>query len=204
MEQAARATCDFYSRTHSPTACPYWDRASPGLAQLGDWRSRARRPYNEHEPVDSSAAAIVPRRVCCASARLKDDRYEVGLKVVDTRSGSPYLSRIRSIRIAFAFGLSSLMAGTRFRRGRKCARGRPRCGEITMPREVALYVLRIAGAGRIGNFCLRGPLFLEHFAQLGSVSVCLRAGFEGLAACRPRRPLRSMSWAGVVGPVFPG
>ena len=37
---------------------PYWDTGAPGLAHLGDWRDRPADPFNEHEPVDSSAAAI--------------------------------------------------------------------------------------------------------------------------------------------------
>ena len=34
----------------------YWDEGAPGLAQMGAWRERAADPFNEHEPVDSSAA----------------------------------------------------------------------------------------------------------------------------------------------------
>ena len=37
---------------------PYWDTGAPGLAALGDWRDRPADPFNDHEPVDSSAAAI--------------------------------------------------------------------------------------------------------------------------------------------------
>jgi unsaturated chondroitin disaccharide hydrolase len=56
---AARATCDFYVES---AACadgiPYWDTGAPGLSALGDWGSRASEPFNDREPVDSSAAAI--------------------------------------------------------------------------------------------------------------------------------------------------
>ena len=37
---------------------PYWDDGAPNLHKLGDWRARPAEPYNDHEPVDSSAAAI--------------------------------------------------------------------------------------------------------------------------------------------------
>src|SRR5262249_18824329 len=37
---------------------PYGDEGAPGLASLGDWRQRPADPFNEREPVDSSAAAI--------------------------------------------------------------------------------------------------------------------------------------------------
>jgi len=36
----------------------YWDDGAPGLAQMGDWRARDAEPFNEFEPVDSSASAI--------------------------------------------------------------------------------------------------------------------------------------------------
>ncbi|HVZ64608.1 MAG TPA: glycosyl hydrolase [Lacunisphaera sp.] len=58
MLEAARATCDWYI-AHTPTdGVPYWDGGAPGLAHLGDWRSRPAEIFNEQEPVDSSAAAI--------------------------------------------------------------------------------------------------------------------------------------------------
>ena len=59
MLDAARATCDFYiDQAASSDGVPYWDTGAPGLAALGDWTSRASDPFNDHEPVDSSAAAI--------------------------------------------------------------------------------------------------------------------------------------------------
>ena len=58
MEKAARATCDFYIAHTPPDGIPYWDTGAPGLANLGDWRGTPADPYNAHEPVDSSAAAI--------------------------------------------------------------------------------------------------------------------------------------------------
>src|SRR5438128_246107 len=93
MEKAARATCDFYIENTPPDGIPYWDTGAPALAQLGDWRSHAADPYNEHEPVDSSAAAIGAQGLLRLGRRLKDDRYwKAGLKVVDTLLGEPYLS----------------------------------------------------------------------------------------------------------------
>ena len=59
MFDAARATCDFY--LESATAAdgiPYWDTGAPGLAALGNWTDQRADPFNDHEPVDSSAAAI--------------------------------------------------------------------------------------------------------------------------------------------------
>lgn len=54
----ALATADYYLN-HTPTCgVPYWDAGAPGLAQMGDVNARPAEPFNEHEPVDSSAAAI--------------------------------------------------------------------------------------------------------------------------------------------------
>ena len=43
LEKAARATCDFYIENTAADGIPYWDTGAPGLAQLGDWRSRRGR-----------------------------------------------------------------------------------------------------------------------------------------------------------------
>src|SRR5262249_14691327 len=59
MLEAARATCDFYiDHAAAADGVPYWDTGAPGLEALGDWGARPADPFNDHEPVDSSAAAI--------------------------------------------------------------------------------------------------------------------------------------------------
>jgi unsaturated chondroitin disaccharide hydrolase len=57
--RAAKATCGFFI-DHGTAAdgITYWDTGAPGLAQMPDWQTRPARIDNEHEPVDSSAAAI--------------------------------------------------------------------------------------------------------------------------------------------------
>jgi unsaturated chondroitin disaccharide hydrolase len=93
MEKAARATCDFYIEHTPPDGIPYWDTGAPGLAHLGDWRSRPADPFNDYEPVDSSAAAIGAQGLLRLGRRLKDDRYwKAGLKVSETLFDEPYLS----------------------------------------------------------------------------------------------------------------
>ena len=75
MEKAARATCDFYLANTPADGIPYWDTGAPGLALLGDWRARLADPFNPHEPVDSSAAAIAAQGLLRLGRRLRDDRY---------------------------------------------------------------------------------------------------------------------------------
>ena len=55
---AARATCDHYIDVAAADGVPYWDAGAPGLAELEGWGDRPADPFNDHEPVDSSAAAI--------------------------------------------------------------------------------------------------------------------------------------------------
>ena len=76
-----------------PDGIPYWDTGAPGLAHLGDWRATPADPYNPHEPVDSSAAAIAAQGLLRLGRRLQDDGYwNAGLKVSDTLFDEPYLS----------------------------------------------------------------------------------------------------------------
>ncbi len=97
---AARATCDFYI-DHTPTCgVPYWDTGAPGLMQLGDYLSVPADPFNDVEPVDSSAAAIACQGLIRLAAVLdtrgqSDDaaRYrQAGLTTLRTLLDEPYLS----------------------------------------------------------------------------------------------------------------
>ncbi len=58
ITSAARATCDFYLANTPTDGIPYWDTGAPGMAHLHDYLFRRADPFNNHEPVDSSAAAI--------------------------------------------------------------------------------------------------------------------------------------------------
>ncbi len=58
MLKGAQATCDFFIN-HTPTnGIPYWDTGAPQLHKLGNYLDRPAEPFNDYEPVDSSAAAI--------------------------------------------------------------------------------------------------------------------------------------------------
>jgi hypothetical protein len=100
MLRAARATCDFFIE-HTPTdGVPYWDTGAPGLVYLGDYLARPADPYNQHEPVDSSAAAIacqgllrLGRRLTAAGDRQHGERYwAAGLSTLRTLLSAPYLA----------------------------------------------------------------------------------------------------------------
>ena len=97
MEKAARATCDFYIAHTPPDGIPYWDTGAPGLANLGDWRTTPADPYNQHEPVDSSAAAIGAQGLLRLGRRLQGrsllQRRPEGLRHPVRRTLSEYGSR---------------------------------------------------------------------------------------------------------------
>ena len=94
--RAARAACDHYINECSATdGLVYWDDGAPELWRLGDWRSRPADPFNEHEPVDSSAAAIAAQGLIRLGGYLGAEgaRYrQAGLTVARALLAAPYLS----------------------------------------------------------------------------------------------------------------
>lgn len=56
--EVSLAVADYYIEYTPTDGVPYWDTGAPGLALMGDYLGRAADPYNQYEPVDSSAAAI--------------------------------------------------------------------------------------------------------------------------------------------------
>lgn len=97
--KAARATCDFYIRHSTADGIPYWDTGAPGLEKIGDCYRVAADPYNDFEPVDSSAAAIAAQgllRLGKYLAAKGDDEgpryFQAGLGVAKTLLEEPYLS----------------------------------------------------------------------------------------------------------------
>ena len=98
--EVAQAVADFYLKFTPIDGVPYWDTGAPGLAQMGDYLDRPADPFNEHEPVDSSAAAIAAQGLFRLGAYLKRNiqiakgnrYYQAGLTVAQTLFREPYLS----------------------------------------------------------------------------------------------------------------
>ena len=96
--KAARATCDFYIERSPTDGVPYWDTHAPGL-RPDDWE-RAADPFNDREPVDSSAAVIAAQGLLRLGHFLQHNgraeeagRYrQAGLTVLSTILNEPYLS----------------------------------------------------------------------------------------------------------------
>jgi hypothetical protein len=151
---AARATCDYYIRETPTCGVPYWDTGAPGLAKLGDYLRRPADPYNDHEPVDSSAAAIAAQGLLRLGHYLVHEagetdagvRYvEAGLAIVNTLLEEPYLSTSPNHQGLLLHSVYHRPNGWDFiPPGRQVP-----CGESSMwgdyhAREVALYVERLA------------------------------------------------------------
>jgi hypothetical protein len=99
LQKGAQATCDFYIGNTPIDGIPYWDTGAPGLVNLGDYLSRSADPYNDFEPVDSSAAAIGAQGLIrlgnYLSKTTPDDAnryYQAGLSVLSRLLEDPYLS----------------------------------------------------------------------------------------------------------------
>jgi hypothetical protein len=82
MVKAARATCDFYINNSPADGVPYWDTGAPDLYKLGDYLNKPADPFNNFEPVDSSALPLV-HRDCCGWADIfnKMVRMKQGISI---------------------------------------------------------------------------------------------------------------------------
>ncbi|MDA0196152.1 MAG: glycoside hydrolase family 88 protein [Bacteroidetes bacterium] len=100
MLKAAKATCDFYIKNTPTDGIPYWDTGAPNLHKLGDYLGKSADPFNDFEPVDSSAAAIASQGLLRLGKYLQDkgetelgnNYWQAGLTVVQTLLEEPYLS----------------------------------------------------------------------------------------------------------------
>jgi hypothetical protein len=150
--RAAQATCDYYiDHASAGDGIPYWDTGAPGLARIGDWKTKPADPFNEFEPVDSSAAAIASQGLLRLGRYLgeKGKRYwQAGLTVLDTLLGDAYLSTSPKHQ--------GLILHSIYHRPNGWDHIPPKqaipCGESSMwgdyhAREAAVYIQRVAEKG---------------------------------------------------------
>jgi hypothetical protein len=97
---AATAVADYYLANCCTDGIPMWDTGAPNLYRLGDYLDARADPFNDWEPVDSSAAAIA------AQGFLRLGRYligrgdqtngrlyrQAGLTIAKTLFDEPYLA----------------------------------------------------------------------------------------------------------------
>jgi hypothetical protein len=98
--KGAQATCDFFI-SHTPVdGIPYWDSGAPGLVHLANYLNKPSDPYNDFEPVDSSAAAIGSQGLLrlghllnAKGKTVEGNRYwQAGLTVAERLLDAPYIS----------------------------------------------------------------------------------------------------------------
>ena len=149
--KAACATADFYLEQSPTDGIPYWDTGAPGLSRLGNYLARPADPFNAHEPVDSSAAAIAAQGLLrlghylvVRDPRLSTRYWQAGLTVLDSLLDEPYLSTGSQHQGLILHSVYHRPNGWDYiPSGRKVP-----CGESSMwgdyhAREAALYVQRL-------------------------------------------------------------
>jgi len=100
MLKAAKATCDFYLENTPTDGIPYWDAGAPNLHKIGDYLNKPADPFNDFEPVDSSAAAIAVQGLLRLGKYLNENGdekmgtkyFQAGLTILNTLLDEPYLS----------------------------------------------------------------------------------------------------------------
>jgi len=113
-ERCAKDTCDhFIDDVTASDGITYWDDGAPNLHKLGDWQKSPADPYNDFEPVDSTASAIAAQGLIRYGNYLngksqskgkgknksagKGDKYiHAGLTTAKALFDEPYLSTKKS------------------------------------------------------------------------------------------------------------
>ena len=99
--KAATATADFYLANACADGIPMWDTGAPNLHRLpANYLNKSSNPFNQFEPVDSSAAAIAAQGFIRLGNHLHThgdkaagNRYrQAGLTIAATLLDEPYLS----------------------------------------------------------------------------------------------------------------
>lgn len=150
--RTARVTADYYLESSPSNGIPYWDTAAPGLEHMANWAEEPADPFNDFEPVDSSAASIAAQGLLRLGHFLKEagdeeagKRYwQAGLTVTAALFQAPYLSRDEAHEGLILHSVYHRPNGWDYvPPGRRIP-----CGESSMwgdyhARELALYLQRI-------------------------------------------------------------
>mgnify|MGYP003325231862 FL=1 len=152
MLKGAKATCDFYIEYTPSCGVTYWDTGAPNLHKLGDYLDRPADPYNDWEPVDSSAAAIGAQGLLRLGNYLRkkgqkevgDKYWQAGLTVFNSLLQEPYLStdtNHHGLLLHTIYhqpnGWDHIPKGSKIANGESCM-----WGDYHL-RELALYVQKI-------------------------------------------------------------
>ena len=151
MLKAAKSTCDFYIENTPVDGIPYWDTGAPSLYKLGNYLDLPADPFNEYEPVDSTAAAIASQGLLRLGKYLQDKKddagnryWQTGLTVVNTLMQDPYISTDSSHQGLLLHSIYHWPnRWDHIPAGAKVARGESSMWGDYHIREVALYLQKI-------------------------------------------------------------
>ena len=150
--KAAKATCDFYIDNTPTDGVPYWDTGAPNLYKLHDYLNKPADPFNDFEPVDSSAAAIAAQGLLRLGQYLHrkgepengDWYWQAGLTVLNTIFDEPYLSTDPKHQGLLLHSIYHKPSGWDFiPGGSKIPNGESSMWGDYHAREVALYLQRV-------------------------------------------------------------
>jgi len=104
MEKAAVATAEFHIENSFADGIPFWDTGAPGVASFGKITNKPSDPYNDVEPLDSSAAAIcgqgylrLGNYFANKGQKAKADRYRAAaFTIAKALLAEPYMSNDRN------------------------------------------------------------------------------------------------------------
>jgi len=162
--KAARATCDFYIQNTPLDGIPYWDTGAPGLARMGNYLDKNSDPYNDLEPVDSSAAAIGAQGLLRLGKYLMaqgkgDDGpsyFQAGLTLASNLFDDPYLSREETHQGLILHSIYHRPMGwDHIPEGSVIPRGESSMWGDYHARELALYLQRIIRKESYPTFFLK-------------------------------------------------
>jgi unsaturated chondroitin disaccharide hydrolase len=162
MLKAAEATADFFIEQSPTDGVPYWDTGAPHLSKMGGYLSRPAEPFNEFEPVDSSAAAIAAQGLWRLGNYVTRDREQeekgrryrqAGLTVTATLIEEPYLSLDKGHQGLILHSVYHRPRGWDYiPPGRKTPSGESSMWGDYHARELALLLLREARGERYLTF----------------------------------------------------
>jgi hypothetical protein len=161
MLKAAKATCDFYIENTPIDGIPYWDTGAPNLHKLGNYLEQPADPFNDWEPVDSSAAAIGCQGLLRLGKYLSEKNEKVaggkywkaGLTVMNSLLDYPYLSSDPNHQGLILHSIYHRPNAWDFvPEGSKIPRGESSMWGDYHAREAALYLQRIVNKEKYYTF----------------------------------------------------
>ena len=161
FREAAIATADFYLENCCTDGIAMWDTGAPNLHRLGDYQNRNSDPFNEWEPVDSSAAAIAAQGLLRLGNYLRAetkrprsaDYRGAALTISDTLFAEPYLSTKTNHQGLILHSIYHRPNGwDHVAKGQRIPNGESSLWGDYHARELALLILREARSERYLTF----------------------------------------------------